>query len=53
VRVIYLLTTTAEEFFARRGYRRTERSSAPVAIRNTREFAGICPVSSAFMNKLL
>jgi amino-acid N-acetyltransferase len=52
-RTIYLLTTTAEEFFARRGYRRVERATAPAAIRNTREFAGICPASSAFMCKPL
>jgi amino-acid N-acetyltransferase len=52
-RALYLLTTTAEEFFARRGYRRVERATAPAAIRNTREFAGICPASSAFMCKSL
>lgn len=50
---IYLLTTTAEDFFAKRGYRRTPRDSAPPAIRATREFAGICPASSAFMNRTL
>jgi len=46
---LYLLTTTAEAFFERRGYARTDRQSAPPAIRATREFAGICPASSAFM----
>jgi amino-acid N-acetyltransferase len=50
---IYLLTTTAEEFFARRGYSRVPRGAAPEAIRATREFAGICPASSAFMFKEL
>lgn len=49
VRAVYLLTTTAEDFFARHGYRRADRESAPEAIRTTREFAGICPASSAFM----
>ena len=53
VRVIYLLTTTAEEFFAKRGYRRAIRDAAPPAIRATREFAGICPASSAFMTRTL
>ena len=53
VNSMYLLTTTAEEFFARRGYSRTARDSAPPAIRTTREFAGICPTSSAFMSKSL
>ncbi len=50
---LYLLTTTAERFFARRGYVRASRQTAPPAIRATREFAGICPASSAFMVKQL
>jgi amino-acid N-acetyltransferase len=53
VRAIYLLTTTAEEFFARRGYARLEREHAPPFIRSTREFADICPSNSAFMVKHL
>ncbi len=48
---IYLLTTTAEGFFGARGYARTERSTAPDSIRMTREFASLCPASSAFMVK--
>jgi amino-acid N-acetyltransferase len=43
------LTTTAESFFAKHGYQRAARESAPAAIRGTREFAGICPASSTFM----
>jgi amino-acid N-acetyltransferase len=50
---VYLLTTTAEEFFHQLGYRRTERDSAPEAIRQTEEFSALCPSSSAFMVKLL
>ena len=53
VRAIYLLTTTAEDFFAKRGYQRAVRGAAPPAIRETREFAGICPSSSAFMARTL
>jgi amino-acid N-acetyltransferase len=53
VRTIYLLTTTAESFFARRGYQRMPRESAPPAIRATREFAGLCPSGSAFMIRTL
>ena len=52
-RLLYLLTTTAEEFFARRGYARAARDSAPVAIRQSREFAGICPASSTLMCRQL
>jgi amino-acid N-acetyltransferase len=53
VRTIYLLTTTAEGFFARHGFARLARDDAPAAIQSTREFAGICPASSAFMGKVL
>jgi amino-acid N-acetyltransferase len=53
VRSIYLLTTTAETFFQRLGYERIERSKAPSSIERTREFAGLCPASSAFMVKSL
>jgi amino-acid N-acetyltransferase len=53
VRAVYLLTTTAEAFFLRRGYSPAARDSAPEAIRSTREFAGICPASSAFLSKQL
>jgi amino-acid N-acetyltransferase len=53
VGTLYLLTTTAEAFFARRGYHRIDRTVAPAAIRSTREFAGLCPASSAFMFKRL
>jgi amino-acid N-acetyltransferase len=52
-RAMYLLTTTAEEFFAGRGYVRVDRQHAPAGIRATREFADICPASSAFMVKQL
>lgn len=53
VRHLYLLTTTAEAFFVKRGFTRAAREAAPPAIRATREFSGICPASSAFMTKQL
>lgn len=53
VRDLFLLTTTAEGFFGRRGYARIARESAPESISSTREFADICPASSAFMVKHL
>lgn len=53
VRAVYLLTTTAESYFGRRGYRRIDRSEAPRAIKSTAEFASLCPASSAFMIKRL
>ena len=53
VRSVYLLTTTAERFFERLGFRRVDRDSAPATIRATREFASLCPASAAFMVKRL
>src|SRR5690606_9003115 len=53
VRSLYLLTTTAEAFFAARGYSRTDRSEAPPFIRSSAEFAALCPASAAFMVKQL
>lgn len=53
VDTIYLLTTTAEQFFARRGYARVERREAPDSIRSTREYSELCPTTSAFMVKHL
>jgi amino-acid N-acetyltransferase len=53
VRSIYLLTTTAETLFKRLGYKRIERSQAPPCMERTREFADLCPASSAFMMKSL
>ena len=51
VRTIFLLTTTAEGFFARLGYRGASREGAPEAIRRSREFSALCPASAAFMSK--
>jgi amino-acid N-acetyltransferase len=53
VGAMYLLTTTAEGFFERRGYRRVDRNRAPPAIQSAPEFASLCPASSAFMMKRL
>jgi amino-acid N-acetyltransferase len=50
---LYLLTETASDFFARLGYRQVERAAAPSAIRATRQFSELCPVSSVFMMKKL
>jgi amino-acid N-acetyltransferase len=52
-RAIYLLTTTADSFFARLGYAPADRATAPSEIGATREFAEICPASSVFMTKRL
>jgi amino-acid N-acetyltransferase len=53
LKALYLLTTTAEPFFARRGYVRLSRDEAPAGIRGTSEFTSVCPSSAAFMKKEL
>lgn len=53
VRTLYLLTTTAEDFFARRGYATADRAAVPDAILATEEFRSICPSTAACMAKRL
>ena len=50
---LYLLTTTAEEFFRRAGYASMSREEAPVSIRGSAQFSQLCPDSAAFMGKEL
>ncbi len=50
---LFLLTTTAAEFFRARGYRDADRDGAPAAIRATAEFADLCPADSACLSKRL
>ena len=50
---VYLLTTTAERFFARAGYERVARESAPREIQETQEFSTLCPTTSTVMRKRL
>jgi amino-acid N-acetyltransferase len=53
VQALYLLTTTAEAFFAGLGYRKLARDEAPGAIAGTSQFSELCPSSSCFMVKPL
>lgn len=53
VTMIYLLTTTAAQFFEHRGYRRVARREAPADIATTQQFSSLCPASSAFMVKVV
>ena len=50
---LYLLTTTASGFFATLGFESVVRAAAPEGIRGSREFASICPGSSAMMRLVL
>ena len=46
---LHLLTTTADKYFASKGFRNSERSNAPRAILNSKEFTEICPSNSIYM----
>lgn len=50
---LFLLTTTSAPWFERCGYRHVARIEAPEPIRSSRQFAGICPDTAAFMVKRL
>ena len=49
LKALYLLTTTAADFFARFGFREVERPAVPEEIRGSREFAVACPESAVVM----
>lgn len=53
VQNIFLLTTTAADFFSKRGYKIIDRSNVPDFIKNTKEYSVICALSSALMKKKL
>jgi len=50
VDALYLLTTTADEYFTAFGFRTTTRDVVPDAIRATGEFQGACPASATVMS---
>jgi amino-acid N-acetyltransferase len=47
---LFLLTTTAAPFFARRGFAQEARAAAPTALQASREFQGACPASATLMS---
>jgi len=51
VESVYLLTTTASDFFASLGFEEVERESAPEALRETAEFADLCPDAAVCMRR--
>lgn len=46
---VYLLTTTAERWFPRLGFVRTDRAAVPAPLRESIEFHSACPESAAVM----
>lgn len=51
VQELYLLTSTAEGFFAGLGYKSVSRENAPAAIAATAQFSALCPTNSRLMVK--
>ena len=49
LRRVYLLTTTADGYFPRHGFRRIHRDDAPDAVRQSVEFREACPASAVAM----
>ncbi|HEV2641420.1 MAG TPA: arsenic resistance N-acetyltransferase ArsN2 [Candidatus Elarobacter sp.] len=53
VRDLYLLTTTAESYFARRGFARIGRDDAAESVKQSVEFRSACPASATVMVRSL
>jgi amino-acid N-acetyltransferase len=51
LRAVYLLTTTARDYFARRGFADCPREEAPAGIRESWEYRSGCPSTAAFMRR--
>jgi amino-acid N-acetyltransferase len=51
LRAVYLLTTTARDYFARRGFADCPREEAPAGIRESWEYRSGCPSTAAFMKR--
>jgi amino-acid N-acetyltransferase len=49
IRSVYLLTTTAERFFPRFGFRPVSRADVPADVRQSVEFQSACPASAVAM----
>jgi amino-acid N-acetyltransferase len=53
VRDIYLLTTTADRYFAAHGYKVSQRAGAPAVLAEMPQFKSLCPSTSTLMSKRL
>jgi len=48
---LYLLTTTAEKYFPRFGFRATTRAAIPESVKASAEFRGACPDTAIVMSR--
>jgi amino-acid N-acetyltransferase len=53
IHALYLLTTTAEQYFPSFGFHPVERADVPEDVRETTEFASACPASAVVMRRVL
>jgi amino-acid N-acetyltransferase len=53
VKELYLLTTTAENYFAKKEFKKIERPAVPEKIKTTLEFSSLCPSEAVVMYKAL
>ena len=50
---VYLLTTTAEQYFLRHGFERIPRAIVPASVQSSVEFREACPATAAVMHRRL
>jgi len=50
---LYLLTTTASQYFVNLGYEILDRNLSPVPIKSSEQFNNLCPASAILMHKSL
>jgi amino-acid N-acetyltransferase len=53
VPAVFLLTTTAEQYFPRFGFARINRAEVPKTVQASIEFTSACPSSATVMRKIL
>jgi amino-acid N-acetyltransferase len=51
IRRLFLLTTTAADYFPRLGFARIDRADVPAEVAATVEFTSACPASAIAMSK--
>jgi amino-acid N-acetyltransferase len=51
INCLYLLTTTAKDFFDKQGYCVIRREDSPETVKQTAEFSSLCPASAVVMKK--
>lgn len=53
VQTLYLVTTSADQFFTKLGYTVTNRDSLPDVVKQQRQLKDVCPASAVVMSKSL